>query len=99
GTALAAGTCPDLTALRPRKLPHDIQAQPYSAKTAPVAGLALHEPLEDAFMVAGCDPDALVVDGDLDPLTALPRGYRDGPAIGRVLERVFQQLPDDDVGG
>src|SRR5438552_3618372 len=79
-------------ALRPGQLPHDVEAEPDAAEPAPVTRLALHETLEDAFVIARCDADPLVIDGDLDPLPGRPRPYRDRPAAGRVLEGVLQQL-------
>src|SRR5215475_9559964 len=69
-----------LAALRPGQLPYDVQAEPHAAVPAPVTRLALHETLEDALVITRCDADALVIDGDLDPLPGHPRPHRDRPA-------------------
>ena len=45
---------------------------PMPPKPAPVAGLALEEPLEDPLVVAVGDADALVFHGDLDPAARGP---------------------------
>src|SRR5947207_324722 len=98
----SCATCPgpggDLAALRPGQLPHDVEPEPNAAEAAPVPGFTLDEPLEDALVLARRDADALVVDGDLDPLSGRPGGHDDRPAVRRVFVGVLQQLPDDDIG-
>src|SRR5581483_5735864 len=78
---------------------HDEQADAYAAEPPAVTGLALEEPVEDALVVAFGDADALVLDGDLDPSLADRGPDGDRAAVGRVLDGVLEQLPDDDVGG
>ena len=63
----------DLAVLGPGQLAHDVEAEADAAEPAPVAGLALDEPLEDPLPVGGRDADALVGHGDLDPV-ARPAG-------------------------
>jgi len=82
-----------------RQPPHDVEADADTAEPAAVAGLALHEALEDPLVVAWGDPDALVLDVHLDRRADAAGAHRDGSARGRVLERVLEQLADDDVGG
>jgi hypothetical protein len=69
--------------------PHDVEADADTAEPAAVAGLALHEALEDPLVVARGDPDTLVLDVHLDRRTDAAGAHGDGPARGRVLERVL----------
>jgi teichoic acid transport system ATP-binding protein len=89
----------DLATLRHGQAPDDEEADADTAEAAAVAGLALEEALEDALVVAVGDTDATVLDGDLDAAVAGPGPDHDLTALRRVLERVLQQLADDDVGG
>jgi len=50
-------------------------------------------------VVARGDADALVFDVNLDHGADDPGAHPDGATGGRVLERVLQELADDDVGG
>src|ERR1700704_5149751 len=86
----------DLAVLRLGQAADDEQPDAHPAEPAPVAGLALEEPVEDALVVAVGDADALVLHRDLDPLPGHlgPDAHR--AAVGRVLERVLQELADDD---
>ena len=79
-------------------LPHDVQAEPDAAEPAPVTGLALDEALEDALVIARRDADAFVLDRDIDPVGHRPGANSHSAARWRVLERVLEQLPGDDVG-
>jgi hypothetical protein len=94
-----AGLCDHGAVLRDRQPPDDVEADADAAESAAVAGLALHEPLEDPLVVAWGDADALVFDVDLDHRAHGAGAHGDGPAGGRVLEGVLEQLADDDVRG
>src|SRR6266568_1049190 len=89
----------DLAVLRLGQAADDEQPDADAAEPAPVAGLALEEPVEDALVVAVGDADALVLHRDLDPVLGHPGPDVDGAAFGRVLEGVLEELADDDVGG
>src|SRR5581483_11808273 len=98
GAAGGAGAGGYFAVLGLRQAAHDEQADADSAEAAAVAGLALHEAVEDALEVGGGDADAFVVDGDLDPRAVHARPDVHGAAVRRVFDRVLQQLADDDVG-
>src|ERR1035441_1007728 len=78
----------DLAVLSPRQPPAAEQADADAAEPAPVTGLALEEPVEDALVIAVGDADALVFHRHLDPAPAhlrCPlhlRPYPDGAAVG-----------------
>src|ERR1022692_3886869 len=82
--AAGPGTGGYLAALRPRQLAHDIQSEANSAEPAPIAGLALHKPLEDPLMLPRRDADALVLHGDFDPVACQPGRHRDRAALRGV---------------
>jgi hypothetical protein len=75
--------------LRDRQPPHDVEADADTAETAAVAGLALHEALEDPLVVAWGDPDAFVLDVHLDRRADAAGAYGHRPARRRVLECVL----------
>src|SRR5262245_51729019 len=60
GVAAAPGAGGDLAILRLGQLPDDVEPEPDAAEPAPVPGIALHEPLEDALVITRRDADALV---------------------------------------
>jgi hypothetical protein len=62
--------------------PDDVQADANSPEPAAVAGLALHEPLEDPLMIAWSDPDALVFDVHRDHWAGRTGAHGDGAARG-----------------
>ena len=71
----------DLAVLRLGELPDDVKAEPDAAEPAPVACLALDEPLEHALPVLRPDADALVRNLDLDRLAVRPGPDGDRAAL------------------
>jgi hypothetical protein len=66
--------------LRDGQPPDDVKPDTHPAEPAAVAGLALHEAVEDALVVAGRDADALVLDVHLDHGADDPSAHGDGSA-------------------
>src|SRR5260370_32205758 len=81
--ALWPGRGGQLAALGPGEPPTDVEAQPDPAEPAPVAGLTLHEPLEDPLVVTGRDADSLVGHRDLDLAGRHVRPHGDRAAVRR----------------
>jgi hypothetical protein len=97
--ATRAFACGHLGALGQGQLAHDVETQADPAEPATVAGLTLHEALEDPLPVGGRDADAGVGHRHLYPVASLGGPDRYRAAVWRVLEGVLDELADDDVGG
>src|SRR6185295_7734600 len=79
------------------ELTHDVEAEPGAAVRAPIGAVDLSEHVEDVRQVVGRDADAGVTDEDRDaaPLRLLAAG--DHLAHRRELERVADEVLDDDL--
>src|SRR4030095_14112954 len=74
------------------ELAADVEAEPGSADAAVEVGVEAIELLEDAVAVADRDAQALVLDDEAGDALAGLDPDADGPACGRVLHRVVDEV-------
>src|SRR5258708_17353681 len=84
---------PDPAVVPVDDLLRDVEAEPHTADVAGEAIRGAVEEPEDAGELGPPDPDAVVGDGELDLLIAPSlHGDVNGPALGRVLHRVADEM-------
>ena len=72
---------------------HHRQTDPGALYPAGLGVGAAHKSLEDGVLLVYWYAEAVVSDGDGDPVLVLPHVQPDGVAVGRVLDRVIEQVP------
>ncbi len=85
--ALAGRVHPDATSHRVHEAAHDEEPEPGAARRIRSVELA-----KDALLLHLGNADALVGDGNLDAVVALPGGDRDSAPGGRVAHRVLDEV-------
>src|SRR5437868_4185204 len=89
----------DLTALSPGQAPDDVETEPDATEPPTITAVHLDEPLKNTISVRRRDAQPFVVDHYDHFVLFDPSLDTDQPAVGRILERVLQQLAENDVGG